>query len=84
MRMRDIVLMAAMAFTAPLCVSAQSTPTAFPGETTAERDARMKWWREARFGMFIHWNVSSVPATAPDKICSVVALRLKDPPEATR
>ncbi len=30
-------------------------------ETAAERDARMKWWREARFGMFIHWNVSCVP-----------------------
>jgi len=26
-------------------------------ETPAERDARMAWWREARFGMFIHWGV---------------------------
>jgi len=25
-------------------------------------DARMKWWRDARFGMFIHWGVYSVPA----------------------
>jgi len=25
-------------------------------------DARMKWWREARFGLFIHWGVYSVPA----------------------
>jgi alpha-L-fucosidase len=33
-----------------------------PGETTEQRDARMKWWREARFGMFIHWGVYSVPA----------------------
>ncbi|MDB5226653.1 MAG: alpha-L-fucosidase [Bacteroidota bacterium] len=24
---------------------------------TPEKDARMKWWREARFGMFIHWGV---------------------------
>ena len=31
-------------------------------ETKAERDARMKWWREARFGMFIHWGLYSVPA----------------------
>jgi alpha-L-fucosidase len=23
------------------------------------KDARMKWWREARFGMFIHWGVYS-------------------------
>lgn len=26
------------------------------GETDPERDARMAWWREARFGMFIHWG----------------------------
>jgi alpha-L-fucosidase len=31
-------------------------------ETPAERDARMKWWREARFGMFIHWGLYAVPA----------------------
>lgn len=23
---------------------------------------KMAWWRDARFGMFIHWGVSSVPA----------------------
>ena len=28
-------------------------------ETTAERDARMAWWREARFGMFVHWGLYS-------------------------
>lgn len=28
-------------------------------ETPAERDARMKWWREARFGMFVHWGLYS-------------------------
>ncbi|MDE1176823.1 MAG: alpha-L-fucosidase [Edaphobacter sp.] len=31
-------------------------------ETPAEKDARMKWFREARFGMFIHWGIYSVPA----------------------
>jgi alpha-L-fucosidase len=25
-------------------------------------DERMKWWREARFGMFIHWGLYSIPA----------------------
>jgi len=25
----------------------------------ADRDARMQWWREARFGMFIHWGLYS-------------------------
>jgi alpha-L-fucosidase len=31
------------------------------GETKEQRDARMKWWRDARFGMFIHYGVYSVP-----------------------
>jgi len=31
-------------------------------ETPAQRDARMAWWREARFGMFIHWGIYAVPA----------------------
>ena len=25
----------------------------------SERDARMGWWREARFGMFVHWGLYS-------------------------
>jgi alpha-L-fucosidase len=29
---------------------------------SVSRDKRMEWWREARFGMFIHWGVYSVPA----------------------
>lgn len=28
-------------------------------ETPQQRDARMKWWREARFGMFVHWGLYS-------------------------
>ncbi|MFZ0745359.1 MAG: alpha-L-fucosidase [Terracidiphilus sp.] len=31
-------------------------------ESAAQRDARMAWWREARFGMFIHWGLYSIPA----------------------
>lgn len=31
-------------------------------ETTEQRDARMEWWREARFGMFVHWGLYSIPA----------------------
>jgi alpha-L-fucosidase len=31
-------------------------------ETAQQHDARMKWWREARFGMFIHWGLYSEPA----------------------
>lgn len=31
-------------------------------QTAAGKDLRMKWWREARFGMFIHWGLYSIPA----------------------
>ena len=37
-------------------------PDPYANETPAQRDARMRWWREARFGMFIHWGVYAVPA----------------------
>jgi alpha-L-fucosidase len=36
--------------------------SSIPGETKAQRDARMAWWRDAKFGMFVHWGVYSVPA----------------------
>lgn len=30
-------------------------------ETQEQHDARMAWWREARFGMFIHWGLYAIP-----------------------
>ncbi len=37
-------------------------PDPYANETKQQRDERMRWWREARFGMFIHWGVYAVPA----------------------
>ena len=51
---------------APAVVSAADSPDPYANETPAQRDARMAWWREARFGMFIHWGVYSVPAGTYD------------------
>lgn len=31
-------------------------------ESKKDKDKRMEWWREARFGMFIHWGLYAVPA----------------------
>lgn len=28
----------------------------------ANRDPRLDWWREARFGLFIHWGLYAIPA----------------------
>jgi alpha-L-fucosidase len=37
-----------------------TTAPSLRAETKQEHDARMKWWREARFGLFIHWGVYAV------------------------
>lgn len=51
---------------AAACLVAGSSLTssiiAAPAETPAQRDARLQWFKEARFGMFIHWGVYAVPA----------------------
>jgi alpha-L-fucosidase len=45
----------------------ESTPTSLRSsgegpESPEQREARMAWWREARFGLFIHWGLYAVPA----------------------
>jgi alpha-L-fucosidase len=55
-----LALLLAAAITNPL--TAAESPDPYATETPAQRDARMEWWREARFGMFIHWGVYAVPA----------------------
>ena len=32
-------------------------PAALPAETAAQKEARLAWWTDARFGMFIHWGL---------------------------
>ena len=52
--------LASVLLTTPLLTAGPSlTPEI---ETPQLHHARMEWWREAKFGMFIHWGVYSVPA----------------------
>ena len=37
-------------------------PDPYANETPEQRDQRLAWFNNARFGMFIHWGVYSVPA----------------------
>ena len=70
--MKLIRIVAAAAVLSTAFAHAQNPPAAAPvqhpipsiqdTETSAQKDARMAWWREARFGMFIHWGLYSVPA----------------------
>jgi alpha-L-fucosidase len=41
-----------------LLLAIGGTP-AHAAETNEQRDARLSWWREARFGMFVHWGLYS-------------------------
>jgi alpha-L-fucosidase len=64
-----VMMAAAVLLIAPVCHAADG-PTTKPApappsdwpETREHKDARMKWFREAKFGMFIHWGSYSVPA----------------------
>jgi alpha-L-fucosidase len=45
-----------------LLIISQMAPAQLPKETEAQKTQRMKWWTEARFGMFIHWGLYALPA----------------------
>jgi alpha-L-fucosidase len=47
---------------APAAAGLPELPAIVRNETQAQQDARLQWFREARFGLFIHWGVYSVPA----------------------
>ena len=53
------VLMFAILLLTSLFTQAQKD---FLNESTHDRDSRMQWWRDATFGMFIHWGAYAVPA----------------------
>jgi alpha-L-fucosidase len=40
----------------------QISTAQLPKETEAQKVQRMKWWTDARFGMFIHWGLYALPA----------------------
>ena len=39
-----------------------SEPQDYLNESQEAFDTRMEWWRDARFGLFIHWGAYAVPA----------------------
>ena len=57
---RDFLKAGAAALGATMLWSPPSTGVWSP--PASPRDDRMKWWREARFGMFVHWGLYSILA----------------------
>ena len=54
-----LLMPAALAVDSSSAHAGQASGVPHAGETRAQRDARMHWWRDARFGMFIHWGLYS-------------------------
>jgi alpha-L-fucosidase len=47
---------------APASAGLPALPAVLREESPEQTELRLKWFREARFGMFIHWGVYAVPA----------------------
>lgn len=62
LKVKLLLLTIAMALAVLLPSATAQTSPDQKVETKAQHDARMAWWRQAKFGMFIHWGVYSVPA----------------------
>lgn len=59
---RLIVLILCVVFTPTfpcLAQDGQTAPYAGLEDWSADKDQRLQWWREARFGLFIHWGLYS-------------------------
>jgi alpha-L-fucosidase len=60
-----VLTVSAAMMSQPLAGAAESLPapagteSSILGETKEQHDTRMVWWREAKFGMFIHWGLYS-------------------------
>jgi alpha-L-fucosidase len=52
----------ALSFFLMLLSISQLTVAQLPRETEEQKIQRMKWWTDARFGMFIHWGLYALPA----------------------
>ena len=47
---------------APPAAGLPALPAVVRAESPEQTEARLRWFREARFGLFIHWGVYTVPA----------------------
>jgi alpha-L-fucosidase len=59
MIMKSYLIAAMLIVMAISCVPNKEKETEAP---VSAQDARMEWWREARFGLFIHWGLYAQPA----------------------
>jgi len=67
---RQWIVIVVTALAALLGLLAMSCSRNMRSDSTSKKeltkDERMAWWRDARFGMFIHWGLYAVPAGTHD------------------
>jgi alpha-L-fucosidase len=56
---KSLLALLLLTFTLPSIRADDAEYSSPPKETKEQRDARMAWWREAKFGMFIHFGLFS-------------------------
>jgi alpha-L-fucosidase len=56
------ITLSLLALSAALWTGCTTVAPDHMNESQSDFDARMEWWRDARFGMFIHWGPYAVPA----------------------
>lgn len=65
-RMNWIIMITALCMFAVMGCNQEGDGSSFlgglGGKRTLSKEERMEWWREARFGMFIHWGLYAIPA----------------------
>jgi alpha-L-fucosidase len=56
--MKKLILICLAAAISSLSLAQDSNNSALPNQN----DLKMQWWKDAKFGMFIHWGIYSVPS----------------------
>ncbi len=59
-RSLSLNLAAALCLMAPLASAQKELPKPLPAPKS--QDEKMKWFRDAKFGLFIHWGLYAIPA----------------------
>ena len=59
--MKKVCILTGMLMLLASALFAQQRPSWYK-ETKQQKENRMEWWRNDRFGMFIHWGIYSLPA----------------------
>jgi len=60
--MKKIIILACLAIGWGVSSHSPARATADPQGAGPTREQRLAWWREAKFGLFVHWGLYSIPA----------------------